>query len=236
MKRIHAILLTVIASFTSVLLAEIPKDPLELPVRKPNGPTRDIASTSQELNAWMLIPQASIISPWSFVLETPQYRVPYSDNFAGFPMLSLGVGKAISQIGNFHFSGEGRVGFAYKSGAVGYTDAAGGSHKDTLSLMDLPVSGAVKLMYYIPDLNFLKPTLAVGMGMHWLHQAGKGVNVSDDFLLPFYLISPGLTFLESRSPRDWFGGFNFSLTFMNTFATSQTIRGVSFDLGLNILL
>jgi hypothetical protein len=109
-------------------------------------------------------------------------------------------------------------------------------HQDQLNLHWLPLSGGLRAIYHIPTVNFLKPTLAAGGGVQWFHQSGDRVELSDSHWIPFFYVSPGMVFLESTSSKDWFGGFNFSTTFMSSFASSQVVRGLGFDLSLNILL
>jgi hypothetical protein len=179
------------------------------------------------------MPQVSLIVP-TLVLKTPAYTVR-NETLDGVPIFQLGLAAPLFSSGDFVVLGQARVGYGYKEGRFTISGTRGESLRDKVGLHWLPMSASLRAIYEIPGLRFVKPTLNVGAGVQWLHQAGTISSLSESYWVPLFYAAPGLTFLEGKRD-DWFGGFTFTVTYQTGFATPQTVRGMSIDLGLNIFL
>lgn len=181
-----------------------------------------------------LVPQLSILSPQEVVLKNSSFEVPYSDNVPGLFSLSLGTSTPAWITDSLQLFWTGRFGFSHKQGSYNFTDGGRGRTTD-VSLLWVPASLGVKAVYAINQFPYVRPSLAMGSGLQWLYQASAVEGLSQHFLVPFYYVTPGITFFDKKTPDDWFGGFTFGITYQDSFASPQRVRATSFDLSVNII-
>jgi hypothetical protein len=198
-------------------------------------------SVAGGLPSWELIPQISVINPEAFSLASGGYVSHYSRSSFGLPAVALGISRRLARWQGFEFRAVGDIGYGAKSGsiAVSRRDASGrdtsATLSDSMTLHWLPASAGIRTLYAIPGITFFRPSLALALGSSLIVQQGNLPGIDGAFLIPFWSVAPGLSFFDGQG-GDWFGGFNFSLTYLSTFASSQTLHGTSFDLSVNIFL
>jgi hypothetical protein len=125
---------------------------------------------------------------------------------------------------------------SYKAGNFEMARSSGEVFNSRLNLTWVPMSLGAKFLYTLPTFPFIKPSLTLGGGTHWFYQAGVVSGSNGSFWIPYYFVTPSLSFLEGVAPSDWFGGFTFGVTYQHELTSAQQVHGVSFDLGINILL
>lgn len=174
----------------------------------------------------------SIVSPTELVLTNGIHRVPYGDSFAGLPAVQVGLAKKIFEVHPFHLDLTAHAGYGRRNAPV----AVPGVGEQSISLDWVPMSAALRLEYAIAGLDFVRPSLSVGSGVHYLHQSGPAPGLTDEFWVPHVFFTPALTFMGGNPTRDWFNGFTFGVMLDRSVSTVQTVRGWSFDLSFSIFL
>ena len=224
----------VMTAFGGALLWSAPRQPEDVApsstVIVPRRPSR-----------FVLVPQISVLNPGSFTLTNDAYTSHYSKSQFGIPALFVGGAYHLGSRPNLEFYLDGKLGYGSKSGLVPVDRRAsgsqlGGSFNEDVRLHYLPLSLGPRAVWSIPGITFLRPTLSAGLGTALLAQVGDSQGFSHTYLLPFYYVTPGLTFLEGNGATDWFGGFQFGVSYLSTFASEQVMHGMAVDLSVNILL
>lgn len=200
------------------------------------------AEVSGKTPRYEIIPQISVLNPADFALTTDSYTAHYSKSAFGLPMLLVGAGARLGTLENLEFFLDGKLGYGGKGGVIPVSTRYGGGVEETTFNQDvrlhwMPIEVSGRMLWSIPGVTFVRPTLSAGLGSSLVIQTSSLPGFSHTYLLPFFQITPGLTFLEgSRTANDWFGGFLFGFTYLQTFATEQSMHGTSVDLSVNILL
>ncbi len=207
----------------------------EMPPPSPVSET-EAATTSHIAHETQGLLQVSILTPQTFILTNSAYRIPYGENFSGMPGVQVGAAVPLFVADGIEAQGLGLVGYGFKEGAFNVFTTGGAVARDMIRLHRIPVSLGVKFLYHIPWLSFVKPSVTIGGGMQWLIQGGRLAGLRDNFLLPFFYVSPALTFFENRVATDWFGGFTFGISYQNDLHPKQVLRAWSFDLSVNLFL
>ncbi len=187
-------------------------------------------------NAYVLVPEISIVNPSTLKLSTNDYQFPYSNKISGLPLLQVGIAKRYLHTESLQLYAVLKGGYGFKSGVFQYVNRSGTAATSDFALHWLPLSLSTKIVYDIAGAGFLKPTLMLGGGVYTLFQGGGAPGTTGSFFIPFALVSPGITLMDNTSPQDWFGGFSFNLSYLNSVASSQALRAWTFDLSLNIIL
>ncbi len=196
--------------------------------------------TTQEITnpvapRWQLIPQASVISPSTISIVEAPYEIPYDEILKGFPAIFMSLATPFKEFGPIQTYWMIRAGFSYKAG--NYTLPSSVLNRSTdsnLNLMWVPLSGGMKFEYTHTDFQLLKPALILGAGTEFIHQNSSTESLNKSVWLPYYSISAQLGFhTEGAEVLD---GFNFGVTFSDSFAVKEKVRAWSFDLSLNFLL
>lgn len=183
-------------------------------------------------------PQFSIIFPSSFALFNDYFTVPYSDTPAGILALSVTFGTPIVHWGDFKWTGQLRFGYGYKEGNYKITSKSPGTasvYTDVIKLHRMPLSVGSQLSYPLPGIGFIEPCVTFGVGAEYLYQTGRLDGLDQGFWVPFTLVSPALSFFKSEGGEGWFGGLTVGATFQSSFASSQVVRGLSYDAGVTLL-
>lgn len=231
--------------FAYLFLLVIQRESLSLPWRIPQSlpeePIQRDPATGQVSHATPsrihLIPQVSILTLSEVVLINNAFRVPYSDSFTGIPAFFLRIATPLFTIKNTEFFGEVRVGYGGKGGETRvFSIQSDASSDESMRLYWVPFSAAIRVQHALPGFEVFLPTLAVGVGEQWIGQRGGTSTLRQDFWIPFFHISPGLTFMGGRRTEDWFGGFSFGVTYQDSFATEQTVRSWAMDLSMSFFL
>lgn len=180
-----------------------------------------------------LSPQVSILSPTTFVLTRGGNSVPYS-GLSGMRTFFLGVNRRVGKVGDFSGYATFRGGFGVKEGVINYTK--NGSPRSELIHLDwIPLTLGFKVAYEPSSQNILRPWAIFGSGTQITNQSSIDSDLNQTFWIPHIYGSVGVTFLPSGY-RDWFGGFDFGLTYQRSVGTNQVLRGWSFDLAISLLL
>ncbi len=192
--------------------------------------------TGTHINKLQLVPQISILSPGEMVLKNEAYEIPYSQSVPGMFGFSIGSASPLHIEDAFQLYFVSRLGFAYKQANYSITESnTRNTTNSTINLSWVPASIGVKSVFAVNKFPFVRPTLSVGSGASWLYQSSATDGLSQNFLVPFFYITPGLAFFEKQTPDDWFGGFSFGVTYQDSFASPQRVRATSFDLSINII-
>jgi len=203
--------------------------------RRPNT-SESISPSRPELFPMELTGTFSVINPSRLVLSSREYQVSYSKNLLGFSAFQMGLGVPLKQWGNFQFSTLTRLGYAKNQGTYSLTAMDGAKSQSEVSLHWVPLSGGIKTEYAIPSFDLIRPYLAISGGAEWLHQSGELQGIAENFWIPFYNVSLGLSFLDKPEADTWFGGFSFSMSFQNGLKPEQQVRTLSYDLTAHFFL
>jgi hypothetical protein len=182
------------------------------------------------------MPQVSVIMPSTLTLANPNFEVAYSKQFPSLTQAGLAAVTPLFDMGGFRILSTTKLGFSYKTGVFEMNRSSGEIVKERLKLSWVPMSLGAKFLYTLPNFPYIKPSMTLGGGAHWFYQAGNIEGATGSFWVPYYFVAPALSFLEGTTPSDWFGGFTFGVTYQHSLSARQSINGVSFDLGINILL
>ncbi len=182
------------------------------------------------------MPQVSVVMPSILTLSNPNFEVVYSKGFPSLTQAGLAAVTPLFNIGRFRFLSIAKLGFSYKTGIFEMTRMNGELIRENLKLSWVPMSLGAKFLYSLPNFPYIKPSLTLGGGTHWFYQSGSVGGANSSFWIPYYFLTPALSFLEGATPSDWFGGFTFGVTYQQSLSSVQKVNGVSFDLGINILL
>lgn len=199
-------------------------------------PSLSQTETSSDHSHVWLVPQVSIIMPRELSLTNREYSIPYSNQFANLSNFSIGMVSPLKISERYQLLALYRLGVTYKEGFYGFKKRSGESVESKVKLAWVPISVGGKIQYSIPDFPFIKPSLSFGGGVHWLYQTGNLGGMNSSFWVPYYFVTPALSFFEGANTGDWFGGFTFGVSYQNSFATQQTVKAWTFDLGINIFL
>jgi len=200
------------------------------------GTTKNRVRNPTLVESTWLMPQVSVVMPSSLTLANPNFEVAYSKQFPSLTQAGLAAVTPLFDIGGFRILSTIKLGFSYKAGVFEMVRSSGEWVKERLKLSWVPMSLGAKFLYTLPNFPYIKPSMTLGGGAHWCYQAGNIEGATGSFWVPYYFISPALSFLEGTTPSDWFGGFTFGVTYQHSLSARQSINGVSFDLGINILL
>jgi hypothetical protein len=184
---------------------------------------------------WHLEPSLSVISPREFTLTQDSYSIPYGKNLAGLPAVYVGAGNSLGTYpfgrGSLEVFSLMRLGYSYKETLMTLNERSG-----RVKLHWVPMEAGIETRFRLAAFPFIRPSLTVGGGVHWLYQSGEFPSINSSFWVPHLFITPALSFFESFAPTDWFGGFTFGATYQHSLAAKQIIRAWSFDLGITIIL
>lgn len=169
--------------------------------------------------------QASILTPTTIDLVQTKQEIPYKEMLTGFPVIHLGLATPFRSYGEFQTYGLFKAGFSYKRGQTEIAD---------ISLLWVPLSVGTKIQYTPPEFPFVRPSLSLGLGAQFIHQGSSAPELETSAWLPFYYVTPMIGFFEGGS--EWFNGFTFGISFIDSVAVSQKVRSWSFDLSFSFLL
>lgn len=233
-NRVYGFLIAVTwFGWGKMLRAELPVDP--------NNPNPAIASDTftpnlrGETGRWELLPAITITTPTVLKLESDRYTTTYSDQFAGFPVMQISAARFMDRWGDFDWLLQATAGYGTRAGNYETEVDHAVRARDEMRLHFLPVSLSTRFNYNMPGFR-LRPNLAIGVGANWLSQESKLPGFSSSSWVPFVIVTPGLTFLDTSAAGDWFGGFSFGASFFHGFASLQQLQGTNFELSLRILL
>lgn len=180
--------------------------------------------------------QISIVTPQQFTLRHDGFVVPYAETIDGMPTLQFGAALPLFVAGQLETQVLALAGYSFREGLFSLT-GPDGFRREQIRIHRLPLSAGVRVLYHISWLSFVKPSLTVGAGAQWMYQTSYLPGLQKSFWVPFYFVSPSLTFFESGVESvDWFGGFTFGLTYQNDLDPRQRLRAWSFDLSVNLFL
>jgi len=203
-------------------------------------PTQKNAETQSKnptlLESTWLMPQVSVVMPSALTLRNANFSVDYTRQFPSLTQAGLMAVTPLFNWGGFRVLSTAKLGVSYKAGNFEMARSTGELLNSRLNLTWVPMSLGAKFLYTLPTFPFIKPSLTLGGGTHWFYQAGATSGSNGSFWIPYYFVTPALSFLEGSAPSDWFGGFTFGVTYQHELTSAQRVHGVSFDLGINILL
>ncbi len=209
--------------------ARLPTDPsLTEPVSQTSFSSSQALSPSLELD-----PQVSILSPSVFILSRNNATANYWA-LSGMRTFSLGLTRALGRIDNFYGFWTFRAGYgAAQSNVDVYRNML--VQTESAHLNWIPLSIALKAAYQGSHNPILKPWLVFGAGTEITIENSSDLALNNTFWIPNLFGSVGVTFLPGEY-RDWFGGFDFGLSYQHSVGTSQTLRGWSYDLAVTLFL
>lgn len=209
----------------------------EILLAAPNkGSSKNQIKNPTLVESTWLMPQVSVVMPSTLTLSNSNFAVDYSHQFPSLTQAGLAAVTPIANMGGFRILSIAKLGFSYKAGNFEMSRSDGEIITENLKLTWVPMSLGAKFLYTLSDFPYIKPSLTLGGGTHWFYQTGKVGGANSSFWIPYYFVTPALSFLEGTAPSDWFGGFTFGVTVQQSLSSIQSVRGVSFDMGINILL
>lgn len=192
--------------------------------------TTHVATTPQGLIG------VSIVTPRQLVLSSPEFEIPFEQNLTGLPTVQLGFTFPLFLAGPLEAQALVSAGYGYKEAVHTVRLRSGEEKRDLIALHRVPAQGALRLLYHVPGMTFMKPTLTLGGGAQWLYQVAEMDGIDKGYWMPFFSVAPALTFFESGASSDWFGGFTFGVSYLSGFETEQRFQAWSFDLSVNVIL
>jgi len=206
-------------------LTALPDQPM--PIVEPLMPRDPPPSTLE------IAPEMSILSPTTFILADGNHVASYS-GLSGMRTIFLGASRKILALGNFQGYLTVRGGYGANSIKTNFSQN-GVSLMETTHLNWVPISAGIKIAYDAPHFAILTPWAMVGGGTQIIHQNTDDSGLDHTFWVPHLYTSAGVTFLPAEY-RDWFGGFDFGISYERSVGTIQILRGWSFDLAISLLL
>ncbi len=189
------------------------------------------------LSGLRLIPQLSYVNISSLVLSNDYFEVAHSDNFRVLPMVTLDLSKQLANLGLVDFFVVASVGYTHKQGTYRVISRATGEpYEGVIRLHWLPISVGAGLESSRTMLGTLKPWVRMGAGGQWLNQTGTLNGIKQNFWIPFYTVSGGMTLFASENAWSWFGGISLGALLKTGISGTQNIRVWSLDLGTVIIV
>ena len=224
--------------YSPILLAATSRVPKikttrEISVEKPS---QGELKNSTLLDSTWLMPQLSIMMPTVLTLTNPNFEVAYGKQFPSLTQVSVAAVTPLFNWGGFRVLSTAQLGFSYKAGPFEMTRFNGEILREKISLSWVPMNLGAKFLYSLSHFPFIKPSITLGGGSHWFYQTANIGGANESFWIPYYFVTSAVSFLEGTTPSDWFGGFTFGVTYQNSLSKFQSVKGLSFDLGLNLLL
>lgn len=192
------------------------------------------AEEKEIFSRWEFVPQASVLTPTQIELVQTDFDIPYREILSGFPALHLGIATPLKRMGDFQLFGTARAGFSYKRGYYKIPSSSRSVGDSEFSLLWVPISIGTKFQYTPPEFPFVRPSLSFNLGLQYLRQNSSVEELNTKAWLPYYSITPMIGFFEGGS--QWFNGFTFGISFIDSFAVVQKVRSWSFDLSFSFLL
>lgn len=180
----------------------------------------------------------SLLSISELTLSNNYYEVPYASGIGSLPSIQIGAAIPVTRVGRFSLSGLASVGYSYKEGvqkAYSKTTVTNTERTTLITVHRLPLSVGTTLDYSINGLKEVRPFAVAKMGAEWFYQSGALDGLEQGFWVPYLEIGGGLTLFEG-APQDWFRGISLSVSSHNGLGSSQVVRAMAFELGINILL
>ena len=183
-----------------------------------------------------MLARVSMLNPSEFYLNGKNFQASHASIYRSAPGFSLGLAVPVFYWDDFQFVLEGLAGYRYKRGQFVVNPNESLPTNLIATLHEVPLSLGTTVLYSMPGFPFVKPTLSFGLGGRWISQQTSTSLFSESFWLPYFFVTPGLSFFPSYDPGDWFGGFNFGISYQQSFSVKHRVTGVSMELSLHILL
>lgn len=185
-------------------------------------------------------PTLTVLAPTFIQIPTNNYSVLYQNTFAGMLAFQITFQKPYLNLKKIELSNEVTVGWGSRSSSYDViTLSTGADFRSTINLMWVPISFGQTLAYQIPSISSLvKLYFGLGVGGELIHQSTNGgpSDLEVEYYAPFAYALSGISFFDKQKYYDWFGGFNFRVSFFSTFLSQAILDGLSYDLSFNILL
>lgn len=179
-----------------------------------------------------LTPSLQMFQPSDWRLANAYFETQYADHIALLPSLEISTEFPVARYGRFSFSADFGLGYGYQTGVFSFRSAEGSKRSDNVQVHRVPALLEATLRY--DGLTSILPFISMGAGVQWIYQVGTIDGFSQGFWVPTYLGRLGaLLFSQSSS---WFGGVTLSVSYLGSFATAQTVKGLSYGAGVRVFL
>ena len=163
------------------------------------------------------------------------FAIDYADQLGTIPFISFAFMSEFAKFKQMAFSFKGEFGYSYKQGTFKASSSAGPDIEDSITLQWVPVVAGILTDYTPSWARWIKPSLEVVAGAHWLNHVGTLDGLDQSVWVPVYGGGVSLTFFPG-SKTDVFGGITFAADYMQSINSDQRIRGWMYKLGSTILL
>ena len=181
--------------------------------------------------------QASLLNATALELNTNYFTIRYQDGTPRIPMAYLTA--TTSLIRPFYWldlQAQGKVGYSDVEGVFPVRSQSGLELTDVVKLHWLPLSAGLRFRFFPEAVYWAQPSIAAGIGAQFLNQEGQLDGMNQNFWVPFYYISPALTFFRGAGSGNWFGGVTAGVTVNSNLSSSNRIQLWSADLSISLLL
>lgn len=182
-----------------------------------------------------LVPSFGVLSMEQFTLANDYFAIDYADQLGTIPFISFAFMSEFAKFKQMAFSFKGEFGYSYKQGTFKASSSAGPDIEDSITLQWVPVVAGILTDYTPSWARWIKPSLEVVAGAHWLNHVGTLDGLDQSVWVPVYGGGVSLTFFPG-SKTDVFGGITFAADYMQSINSDQRIRGWMYKLGSTILL
>lgn len=180
-----------------------------------------------------------LFQPTAMKLSNNYYDVSYADNWNSIPMLGIQVENSFFESSETAIKWTSGFSYSYLEKIVQVTSKKSNinsTRTTNLRVHSIPLSAGLELEYK-HWLDFT-PAIISKVGAQWVYQSGTLDGLEQGFWVPFYQIGLGLTLFEPyrESDQSWFGGIKIAVTNYRSISSSQTIEGLSTNLGVVLRL
>ncbi len=197
----------------------------------------ELSGTSH--SEFTLVTEVGQFAPSTMTLANSYYEVPYESYWKSILMVNIMFQNGFFKEGAAVFKGVGGLSYSYQErlARVKSKKSLNGSERTTLlRAHSLPLYAGLDFEYQ-RWVDF-SPYVSARVGMQWVYQMGNLDGLEQGFWVPFYQLGVGVTLFEpiTESSRTWFGGLKVSVMNQRSFSSSQTIDGLSTNLGVILKL
>ena len=186
-----------------------------------------------------LVTGGALFEPSTMNLSNTYYDIAYSENWNSIPMVNIMFENSFFLFFSVLMKGSGGFSYSYleKIARVKSKKSLSNSERSTfLRVHSMPIVAGFDIEYR-RWIDFT-PFVLAHIGTQWIYQMGTLDGLEQGFWVPFYQLGAGVTLFEpvSNSDQSWFGGLKLSILSHRSISSSQTINGLSTNLGVVLRL
>lgn len=181
-----------------------------------------------------MFPSIGILNAQEFELSNDYFAINYANQLGSIPLIGFALASEFARFYSVGLNFKGEFGYSYKQGTFKAKSASGSEINDTITLQWVPLMVGLSADYTPSWASWLKPSIEILGGAHWLHHSGTLDGLDHSVWVPAY--SGGLSFAFFPSMKTGMGGISIGANYLNSSNSDQKIRGWVYKVGSSILL